>query len=127
MYGLDNSAFLAPQGKALSWGWSDTKKIRNEYQLWRFFTPTLLHGHLEHIAGNVAAQIYMGSGIEHGIGVWRMLLLYWVTALGGITLSMCIRPAAHGVGASTAVFGLVGYYISYIFTHWWYMLRVRCG
>lgn len=69
----------------------------------------------------------MGSGIEYGLRWWRFLFLYFITGLGGITLSMCIRPNAHGVGASTAVFGLVGYYISYIFTNWFYMLRTDWG
>ena len=55
----------------------------------------------------------MGSGIESGIGFGRMAFLYIITGLGGITLSMVVRPNAHGVGASTAVFGLVGYLVSY--------------
>jgi len=67
----------------------------------------------------------MGSGIEAGIGFGRMAFLYIICGLGGITLSMCVRPSAHGVGASTAVFGLVGYLISYLFTHFQYMSRVR--
>ena len=69
----------------------------------------------------------MGSGIEHGIGFFRMFFLYFITGLGGITLSMCCRPGAHAVGASTAVFGLVGYWVSYQFTHFQYMNRVRFG
>ena len=82
-----------------------------------------MHGHLEHIVGNVTAQLYMGAGIEHGIGFLKFLFLYIVTGVGGITLSMCVRPAAHGVGASTAVFGLVGFLIAYIFTNWGSMGR----
>ena len=52
VYGLSNSDFLAPDPRGISWGWSDVRKIRQEWQIWRFFTPTVLHGHLEHIAGN---------------------------------------------------------------------------
>lgn len=52
VYGLDNSAFLAPDMRGISWGWSDVKKIRNNWQIWRFITPTVLHGHFEHILGN---------------------------------------------------------------------------
>jgi membrane associated rhomboid family serine protease len=60
----------------------------------------------------------MGSGIEYGIHTVRMAFLYIICGIGGITLSMCVRPSAKGVGASTAVFGLVGFYVAYIFTHW---------
>ena len=69
----------------------------------------------------------MGAGIEYGIGFWRMVFLYVLSGLGGITLSMCCRPEAHGVGASTAVFGLVGFFVAYLFTNWWYMGRERPG
>ena len=50
--------------KALAWGWYDVRKIREDYQLWRFITPTILHGNLEHIVGNFVGQLYMGSSIE---------------------------------------------------------------
>jgi membrane associated rhomboid family serine protease len=60
----------------------------------------------------------MGAGIEYGIGFWYMVFLYIITGFGGNLLSSVVSPAAYGVGASTAVFGLVGYYIAYIFTNW---------
>lgn len=50
--GLHPSALLAPSMEGIAWGWSDVRKIREEYQIWRFITPTILHGNLEHIAGN---------------------------------------------------------------------------
>ena len=69
----------------------------------------------------------MGSGIEYGLGPVRILILYWLSGLGGILLSMCVNPTAHGVGASTAIFGLVGFYFSYLFTNFTYMGRMRAG
>ena len=69
----------------------------------------------------------MGSGIEWGLGVWRTIILYWGSGLGGILLSMCVHPTAHGVGASTAIFGLVGFYFSYLFTNFNYMGRKGDG
>ena len=99
-------------------GWQDSKKIKNQYQIWRWFTPVLLHGHFEHLAGNVAGQLYMGAGIENGIGPGYMAFLYTITGFGGNLLSSVLNPVSFGVGASTAVFGLVGFYVQYIFTHW---------
>lgn len=69
----------------------------------------------------------MGSGIEYGLGPWRTIILYWLSGLGGILLSMCVHPVAHGVGASTAIFGLVGFYFSYLFTNFNYMGRTSNG
>ena len=38
-------------------------------------------------------------------------------------LSCVFKPESFAVGASTSVFGLVGFYISYIFTNWQYMIN----
>ena len=80
--------------------------------------PIFLHGHLEHLIGNLTGQLFMGAGIEHGIGFWPFVLLYMLTGIGGNLLSCCIKPEAYSVGASTAVFGLVGYLVAYIITNW---------
>jgi len=54
--GLRNEAFLAPNPHALeAMGWQDGKKIKHNWELWRWFTPIFLHGHLEHLVGNVLA------------------------------------------------------------------------
>lgn len=84
-----------------------------------------LHGHLEHLAGNVVIQLFLGVGIEYGIGFLKMLFLYLLSGFGGNLLSACIEPAQYGVGASTAVFGLVGFLCSYSFTNFFYMRRKR--
>jgi membrane associated rhomboid family serine protease len=53
----------------------------------------------------------MGAGIEYGIGPWYMIFLYIITGFGGNLLSSVLNPVSFGVGASTAVFGLVGFYV----------------
>jgi len=63
----------------------------------------------------------MGAGIEYGIGPWYMIFLYIITGFGGNLLSSVLNPVSFGGGASTAVFGLVGFYVQYIFTHWQFM------
>lgn len=89
-------------------------------------TPIFLHGHFEHLLGNVVAQLILGSGIEYGIGVLKMSILYILTGIGGNLLSAILSPAQFGVGASTSVFGLVGFLIAYIFTNFFDMGRKRC-
>ena len=124
IYGLSNEEFLAPDPHALRLlGWQDNVRAKNNYEYYRWVTPIFLHGHLEHLVGNVIGQLYMGSGIENGIGFWYFAFLYLLTGFGGNLLSAVCNPPAYGVGASTAVFGLVGYYISYIFTNWQFMSR----
>ena len=82
---------------------------------------------MEHIIGNFALQLVLGTGIENGIGVWYMVFLYFSSALGGNLFSGIANPKAVGVGASTSVFGLVGFYLAYLLTNFSYMGRKRYG
>lgn len=75
-------------------------------ELWRLFTPALLHGSLLHIAFNMYALFSLGSSLERYYGHRRFLLLYVIGAFCGNTLSFLLSPKAS-IGASTAVFALV--------------------
>lgn len=115
---------MAPDPHALEvLGWQDAKKIKNNWELHRWFMPIFLHGHFEHLAGNLSGQLFIGAGIEFGISFWPFVFLYMITGIGGNLLSCCIHPESFGVGASTSVFGLVGFQVQYIFTHWQFMGR----
>ena len=106
-------------------GWKDAKKIKNDGQVWRFFTPTFLHGSAYHINANLMSQLFLGNGIEFGIGPWWMIFLYFTTGFGGMLLSCIFKPESFAIGASTSVFGLVGFLISYVFSNWQYMKIYR--
>jgi membrane associated rhomboid family serine protease len=111
----------------LSYGWKDARKIKNQYQIWRLITPTFLHGNAYHIIANVVSQLFLGSGIEYGLGLTKFVVLYFVTGFGGMLLSAIMKPESFAIGASTSVFGLVGFYISYLFTNWSFMGREKPG
>lgn len=128
VYGLNNDAFLAPNYKGLhDMGAADAKSTKNEYHFHRLIMPAFLHAHFEHIAGNVVFQLWFGSGIEAGIGFWRMAFLYIVTEIGGVLLAITFHPEAYGVGASCAGYGLLGFYLSYLFTNFGFMGRMYPG
>jgi rhomboid protease GluP len=76
-------------------------------ELWRFLTPALLHGSLPHILFNMYALFSFGSGLERHFGHGRFFLLYVLCALTGNVASF-LFSAGYSVGASTAVFGLLG-------------------
>jgi rhomboid protease GluP len=78
-----------------------------EGQLWRLLTPALVHGGLAHIGFNMYALLSFGSGLERHFGHGRFLLLYVLGALGGNVMSFLFTDAVS-VGASTAIFGLIG-------------------
>ncbi len=76
-------------------------------QLWRFLTPALLHGSIAHIGFNMYALYIFGVGLERHFGHRRFLLLYILTAFTGNVLSFLLS-SGYSIGASTAIFGLVG-------------------
>jgi len=75
-------------------------------QVWRLFTPALLHASLVHIAFNMYALFVIGPSLESFYGHWRFLALYVLGAFGGNVLSFYLS-AGTSVGASTAIFAMV--------------------
>lgn len=76
-------------------------------QLWRFFTPMLLHGSILHIGFNMYALYIFGIGLERRYGHGRFLLLYILSGFAGSVFSF-LFSSANSIGASGAIFGLIG-------------------
>jgi rhomboid protease GluP len=76
-------------------------------ELWRLLTPVLLHASIPHILFNMYALIAFGAGLERHFGHWRFLALYVLAGFTGNVLSF-VLSSGYSVGASTAIFGLVG-------------------
>jgi rhomboid protease GluP len=77
-------------------------------EIWRFLTPALLHGSIPHIAFNMYALLSFGTGLERHFGHGRFLLLYLLGAFAGNVASFLFTGGSYSVGASTAIFGLLG-------------------
>ena len=78
-------------------------------QLWRFLTPALLHASIPHILFNMYALFSFGTGLERHFGHGRFLLLYVLGAYTGNVISfLALSDISRSVGASTAIFGLLG-------------------
>jgi len=75
-------------------------------QLWRFFTPMLLHGSILHIGFNMYALYIFGIGLERRYGHGRFLLLYILSGFAGSVFSF-LFSSAYSIGASGAIFGLI--------------------
>jgi rhomboid protease GluP len=85
-------------------------------QLWRLFTPMLLHGSLAHIGFNMYALFIIGPGLERYYGHLRFLVLYLLAGFAGNIFSFLFTPGLS-VGASTAIFGLVAAQGVFLFRH----------
>jgi len=76
-------------------------------ELWRLFTPMLLHGSLLHLAFNMYALNIFGPGLERHYGRWRFLALYLLAGFAGNVVSF-LFSTVPSLGSSTAIFGLLG-------------------
>jgi rhomboid protease GluP len=80
---------------------------------WRLITPIFLHGNLMHLAMNSWVLYDLGPAVESLYGRQRFLVLYILSGAAGVVLSLLWRPNALSVGASGAIFGLIGAMITY--------------
>jgi membrane associated rhomboid family serine protease len=75
---------------------------------WRLITSAFLHASLLHIAFNMYFLWFVGSAVEQALGRGRFLLIYFVSALAGSAGALVFTPRTPTVGASGALFGLLG-------------------
>ncbi|NTV62815.1 MAG: rhomboid family intramembrane serine protease [Oscillochloris sp.] len=74
---------------------------------WRLLSATFLHANLVHIFFNGYALYALGPEAERIYGSRRFLALYLLSGLAGSIASYVLSPAVS-VGASGAIFGLIG-------------------
>jgi membrane associated rhomboid family serine protease len=78
-------------------------------EYYRLLTAAFLHGGVLHIAFNMYALFLFGPMIEGAFGRLRFVALYLGSALAGSAVSyMFSAPNVPSVGASGAIFGLLG-------------------
>jgi len=79
-----------------------------EGEWWRLLTAAFLHGGILHLGMNMLALWWFGGPIEEALGRGRFLLLYLVSGLAGSVGALLLSPEAVTVGASGAIFGILG-------------------
>jgi len=82
-------------------------------QWWRFITPIFLHANLIHLAFNSIVLFDLGPAVEQIYGSHKYIVLYIVTGVAGFVVSFLWHPYSVSVGASGAIFGLIGAMIGY--------------
>jgi membrane associated rhomboid family serine protease len=81
---------------------------------WRIFTVVLLHGSITHILFNMWALYVLGPQIERGVGTWPFVTLFLASAgVGGVFAYYFGDLTDIAVGASGAIFGLFGIWLSW--------------
>jgi membrane associated rhomboid family serine protease len=81
-------------------------------EYYRLLTSAFLHGGVVHLLLNMYALYLFGPPVEAALGRVRFVALYLLSALGGSALSYAFaNPLQPSLGASGAVFGLLGAFL----------------
>ena len=95
-------------GTLIQFGAYSYHLIVEDGEYWRLLTSTFLHAHALHLLLNMGILFLLGSLLEGVYGRSRFLFLYLISAIVSSLASLLFVQNALGVGASGAVFGLIG-------------------
>ncbi|MDO5291189.1 MAG: rhomboid family intramembrane serine protease [bacterium] len=95
-----------------NWGASAYDAVVYEHEYYRLFTAMFLHAGPEHLINNMFVLIIIGERLEKILGKTRYAFVYIVTGLaasvGSIIYYQMLGENVVGVGASGAIFGVIG-------------------
>ena len=115
---INIAAFLAEEGQFTLFGSEIHGKVIEEGVLWRYpihyeqeywrlVTSGFLHENIAHIAFNMYLLYLLGRMLEPAIGSLRFAAIYFTALLAG-SFGGLLATASPSLGASGAVFGLMG-------------------
>jgi len=99
----------------LKWGGNYAPYI-SQGQWWRLFTSTFLHTGFMHLLLNMYGLLFVGLFLEPMLGRSRFAICYCATGIVASFVSYRIHPNLVGAGASGAIFGMYGIFLSFLFT-----------
>ena len=85
-------------------------------QAWRLITPVFLHAGLWHLFVNMYSLYALGPAVERLFGWRRMLVVYLLSGAAGVEVSLAFS-SANSLGASGAIFGLLGALGAFLYLH----------
>ncbi|ONK60895.1 uncharacterized protein A4U43_C08F23820 [Asparagus officinalis] len=108
-------AQVASQGRLTLWG-AKVNSLIDKGQLWRLATSSFLHANIAHLLVNCYSLNSIGPTVEQLSGPRRFTAVYFTSAIASTLVSyrFCQSPA---VGASGAIFGLVGSLAVFVLRH----------
>ncbi|KAF5744599.1 inactive rhomboid protein 1 [Tripterygium wilfordii] len=116
---LKENPLLGPSSTTLEkMGALEVNKVVYKHQAWRLISCIWLHAGVFHVLANMLSLVFIGIRLEQEFGFVRIGLLYVISGFGGSLLSALFIQIAISVGASGALFGLLGGMLSELITNW---------
>ncbi len=90
-------------------------------EFYRIITSMFLHADVNHLFSNMVIFYFFGDIVEKSIGHIKYLFLYFIAGIGGGLLSMeyssFLGNYVDSVGASGAIFGIIGALLWLVISH----------
>jgi len=116
---LSINPLFGPAGAVLvKMGGVSGARIVDQGEVWRLGAAMFLHGGVLHLLINMAALLGVGRQLEHIHGSMRVGCIYTLSGLYGAIASATFAPETLSVGASGAIFGLIGACLGDIIFNW---------
>jgi rhomboid protease GluP len=111
VFGDSMGGAFSPHGWVLlRYGSANGAAILEFGEWWRVVTAVFLHGGIAHIVMNSLSLFVVGRVVEERFGRSRMIVVFVVTGVAGFLASLAVKGAEmRSVGASGAIFGLIGF------------------
>lgn len=90
-------------------------RLFDEY--FRLVTSMFVHGGLFHIFFNMYILYIYGNLIERIYGPFKLIVIYTTTGIAASIVTLIVNPNVLSVGASGAIFGLIGLLFGVGFRH----------
>jgi membrane associated rhomboid family serine protease len=103
----NGGTFSNPAGEVFQKGYLRVYEVANG-EWWRLITNAFLHGSPIHLLFNMIMLWWFGRLLEGLLGTARFLAIYFVSVLAGSAGALLLAPTAATIGASGAVFGVLG-------------------
>lgn len=100
----------------LRWGANNGPAVANG-QWWRLITSMFMHGGVMHLLGNIFGLFLISLILEQKFTKIQFASIYLLCGIGGSLSSLLWHPESIGVGASGAIFGLYGVYLTLYLTN----------
>jgi rhomboid protease GluP len=114
---ISGVSFFEPGNEdLLRWG-ANMRSITLEGQWWRLITNIFLHIGVFHLLFNMYALLYIGLLLEPYLGKVRFATAYLLTGIAASLTSIYWHPLTISAGASGAIFGIYGVFLSMLTTN----------
>lgn len=110
-----NGSWWAIDPGVLSTAGANYKALTLFGQPWRLITAEFLHADVIHLFTNMYGIMILGLYLEPMLGKWRFLAVYLFAALGASIGTVYWSDLNSSVGASGALFGLIGFILVLLF------------